>query len=186
MRVEFGGDVERQQESFADLGFLLLLAVALVYMVMASQFESFLDPFVVMFSIPFAFVGVVWAFLISNTTLSMTSFLGVIMLMGIVVNNAIVLVDYTNIMRKRGLALEEAVMTAGRRRLRPVLMTAFTTIFGMLPLAVLRYAGSEMWRPLGVAMIGGLLVSTLVTLVLIPTLYTIFESKFRRNARWAR
>ncbi len=186
VHVEFGGDVERQQESFADLGFLLLLAVALVYMVMASQFESFLDPFVVMFSIPFAFVGVVWALLISNTTLSMTSFLGVIMLMGIVVNNAIVLVDYTNIMRKRGMGLEEAVMTAGRRRLRPVLMTAFTTIFGMLPLAALRYTGSEVWRPLGVAIIGGLLVSTLVTLVLIPTLYTIFESKFRRNARWAR
>lgn len=183
--VEFGGDIEQQRESFSDLGFLLMLAVALVYMVMASQFESFLDPFVVMFSIPFAFVGVVWAFLISNTTLSMTSFLGVIMLMGIVVNNAIVLVDYTNIMRKRGLALEEAVMTAGRRRLRPVLMTAFTTIFGMLPLALLRYTGSEVWRPLGVAMIGGLLVSTLVTLVLVPTLYTIFEVKFRRKAGWA-
>jgi HAE1 family hydrophobic/amphiphilic exporter-1 len=182
--VELGGDVEQQQEAFADLRFLLILAIALVYMVMASQFESFLDPFVVMFSIPFAFVGVVWAFLISNTTLSMTSFLGLIMLMGIVVNNAIVLVDYTNIMRKRGLKLEEAVMTAGRRRLRPVLMTAFTTIFGMLPLAVLRYTGSEVWRPLGVAMIGGLLVSTMVTLVLVPTLYTIFESKLRRNARW--
>jgi hydrophobe/amphiphile efflux-1 (HAE1) family protein len=186
VNVEVGGDVEQQRQSFGDLGFLLLLAVALVYMVMAAQFESFLDPFVVMFSIPFAFVGVVWAFLISNTTLSMTSFLGVIMLMGIVVNNAIVLVDYTNIMRKRGLKLQEAVMTAGRRRLRPVLMTAFTTIFGMLPLAVLRYTGSEVWRPLGVSMIGGLLVSTLVTLVLVPTLYTIFEAKLRRKAGWAR
>jgi HAE1 family hydrophobic/amphiphilic exporter-1 len=186
VKVELGGDVEQQQQSFGDLGLLLLLAIALVYMVMASQFESFLDPFVVMFSIPFAFVGVVWAFLISNTTLSMTSFLGVIMLMGIVVNNAIVLVDYTNIMRKRGLPLEEAVMTAGRRRLRPVLMTAFTTIFGMLPLAVLRYTGSEVWRPLGVSMIGGLLVSTMVTLVLVPTLYTIFEAKFRRKAGWVR
>jgi HAE1 family hydrophobic/amphiphilic exporter-1 len=182
--VGFGGDVQQQQESFGDLGLLLLLSIALVYMVMASQFESFLDPFVVMFSIPFAFVGVIWAFLISNTTLSMTSFLGVIMLMGIVVNNAIVLVDYMNIMRKRGTTLEEAVLTSGRRRLRPVLMTAFTTITGMLPLAVMRYSGSEMWRPLGVAMVGGLLVSTLVTLVLVPTLYTIFESKFRRNARW--
>ncbi len=186
VNVDYGGDVEQQQESFADLGLLLLLSIALVYMVMASQFESFVDPFIVMFSIPFAFVGVVWAFLISNTTLSMTSFLGVIMLMGIVVNNAIVLVDYTNIMRKRGMDLEEAVLTSGRRRLRPVLMTAFTTIFGMLPLAVMRYAGSEMWRPLGVAMVGGLLVSTLVTLVLVPTLYTIFEGKARRKARWAR
>jgi HAE1 family hydrophobic/amphiphilic exporter-1 len=97
-----------------------------------------------------------------------------------------VLVDYTNILRKRGMELEEAVVTSGRRRLRPVLMTAFTTIFGMLPLAVLRYTGSEMWRPLGVAMVGGLLVSTLVTLVLVPTLYSIFEAKFRRNARWTR
>jgi HAE1 family hydrophobic/amphiphilic exporter-1 len=155
-------------------------------MVMASQFESLLDPFIVMFSIPFAFVGVVWAFVISNTTLSMTSFLGVIMLMGIVVNNAIVLVDYTNILRKRGLSVKEAVTTSGKRRLRPVLMTAFTTIFGMLPLAVMQYTGSEVWRPLGVAMIGGLLVSTMVTLVLVPTLYTIFEGRLRKNARWSR
>ena len=186
VHVEMGGDIEQQSESFGDLGLLLLLSIALVYMVMASQFESLLDPFIVMFSIPFAFVGVVWAFLISNTTLSMTSFLGVIMLMGIVVNNAIVLVDYTNILRKRGMNLHEAVMTSGRRRLRPVLMTAFTTIFGMLPLAVMQYSGSEMWRPLGVSMVGGLLVSTLVTLVLVPTLYTIFEGRLRRNARWSR
>ena len=184
--VEMGGDVEQQQESFGDLGLLLLLSILLVYMVMASQFESLLDPFIVMFSIPFAFVGVVWAFLISNTTLSMTSFLGVIMLMGIVVNNAIVLVDYTNILRKRGLSVKEAVTTSGKRRLRPVLMTAFTTIFGMLPLAVMQYSGSEVWRPLGVTMIGGLLVSTLVTLVLVPTLYTIFEGRLRKNARWSR
>ncbi|MFH1502452.1 MAG: efflux RND transporter permease subunit [Candidatus Eisenbacteria bacterium] len=181
--VDYGGDVEQQQESFADLGVLLLLSIVLVYMVMASQFENLRDPFVVMFSIPFAFVGVIWAFLITNTTLSMTSFLGLIMLMGIVVNNAIVLVDYTNIMRKRGMGLEEAVLTAGSRRLRPVLMTAFTTIFGMLPLALMRATGSEMWRPLGVAMVGGLLVSTLVTLILVPTLYTIFEARLNRKAR---
>ncbi len=184
--VEMGGDIEQQQETFGDLGLLLLLSIALVYMVMASQFESLLDPFIVMFSIPFAFVGVVWAFVISNTTLSMTSFLGVIMLMGIVVNNAIVLIDYTNILRKRGLTVKEAVTTSGKRRLRPVLMTAFTTIFGMLPLAVMQYTGSEVWRPLGVAMIGGLLVSTMVTLVLVPTLYTIFEGRLRKNARWSR
>jgi len=184
--VEMGGDIEQQQETFGSLGLLLLLSIALVYMVMASQFESLLDPFIVMFSIPFAFVGVVWAFVISSTTLSMTSFLGVIMLMGIVVNNAIVLIDYTNILRKRGLTVEEAVTTSGKRRLRPVLMTAFTTIFGMLPLAVMQYTGSEVWRPLGVAMIGGLLVSTLVTLVLVPTLYTIFEGRLRKNARWSR
>jgi HAE1 family hydrophobic/amphiphilic exporter-1 len=179
--VEMGGDIEQQQESFADLGLLLLLSIVLVYMVMASQFESLRDPFIVMFSVPFAFVGVIWAFVISNTTLSMTSFLGLIMLMGIVVNNAIVLVDYTNIMRKRGMELYEAVVTAGRRRLRPVLMTAFTTIFGMLPLALMRSTGAEVWRPLGVSMVGGLLVSTLVTLVLVPTLYSIFEGRRERR-----
>lgn len=184
--IELGGDVEQQAESFRDLGMLLLLSIVLVYMVMASQFENLIDPFVVMFSIPFAFVGVIWAFVITNTTLSMTSFLALIMLMGIVVNNAIVLVDYTNIMRKRGMGLEEAVLVSGRRRLRPVLMTAFTTIFGMLPLALMRASGSEVWRPLGVAMVGGLLVSTMVTLVLVPTLYTIFEARLRRNARWSR
>jgi len=181
--VAFGGDVEQQRESFGDLGLLLLLSVVLVYMVMASQFESLLDPFVVLFSIPFAFVGVVWAFLISNTTLSMTSFLGLIMLMGIVVNNAIVLVDYTNLLRKRGVGLHEAVVTSGRLRLRPVLMTAFTTIFGMLPLALMRATGAEMWRPLGVTMVGGLLVSTLVTLVLVPTIYTIFEGRLKKRRR---
>ncbi|MCI0479699.1 efflux RND transporter permease subunit, partial [Candidatus Uhrbacteria bacterium] len=138
------------------------------------------DPFIVMFSVPFAFVGVVWAFLVTNTTLALTSFLGIIMLMGIVVNNAIVLVDYTNIMRKRGMPLTEAVHISGRRRLRPVLMTTLTTTLGMVPLAVMRTSGSEVWRPLGIAMIGGLTVSTLVTLVLVPTIYAIFESRFRR------
>jgi HAE1 family hydrophobic/amphiphilic exporter-1 len=181
VEVNLGGDVEQQQESFQDLGLLLALAVVLVYMVMASQFESLIDPFVILFSIPFAFVGVIWAFLISNTTLSMTSFLGLIMLMGIVVNNAIVLVDYTNLLRKRGMELFDAVIQAGRTRLRPVLMTAFTTIFGMLPLALMRATGAEVWRPLGITMVGGLLVSTLVTLVLVPTLYTIFERRSRRK-----
>lgn len=180
VRVEFGGDIEQQGRAFRDLALLLMLSIVLVYMVMAAQFESLVDPFVVMFAVPFAFVGVVWAFLITGTTLALTSFLGIIMLMGIVVNNAIVLVDYTNIMRKRGMPLAEAVLTSGRRRVRPVLMTTFTTIFGMVPLAVMQTSGSEVWRPLGIAMIGGLTVSTLVTLVLVPTIYAIFESRFRR------
>ncbi|MBD3368535.1 MAG: MMPL family transporter [Candidatus Eisenbacteria bacterium] len=184
--IELAGDVENQGEAFGDLFLLLMLSLALVYMVMASQFESLLDPFIIMFSVPFAFVGVVWAFLISNTPLSMTSFLGVVMLMGIVVNNAIVLVDYAKIMRKRGMELREAVMTAGSRRLRPVLMTAFTTIFGMLPLALMRYQGSEVWRPLGITMIGGLLVSTFVTLVLVPTVYMIFHTRIEARARRTR
>ena len=179
--IAFGGDIEEQAESFKDLTLLLVLAVALVYIVMAAQFESFRGPFIIMFSIPFAFVGVIWAFLVTGTTLNMVSFMGMIMLMGIVVNNAIVLVDYTNIMRKRGQSIYEALMTAGRRRLRPVLMTASTTMFGMLPLALSRGEGAESWNPLGIAMIGGLLVSTVVTLLLVPVLYGIFEGRRERQ-----
>jgi HAE1 family hydrophobic/amphiphilic exporter-1 len=179
--IAFGGDIEEQAESFKDLTLLLVLAIALVYIVMAAQFESFRGPFIIMFSIPFAFVGVIWAFLVTGTTLNMVSFMGMIMLMGIVVNNAIVLVDYTNIMRKRGQSIHEALMTAGRRRLRPVLMTASTTMFGMLPLAMSRGEGAESWNPLGIAMIGGLLVSTVVTLLLVPVLYGIFEGRRERQ-----
>jgi len=179
--VAFGGDIEEQAESFQDLALLLVLAIALVYIVMAAQFQTFRGPFIIMFSIPFAFVGVIWAFLVSGTTLNMISFVGMIMLMGIVVNNAIVLVDYTNIMRKRGQSIHEALMTAGRRRLRPVLMTASTTMFGMLPLALSRGEGAESWNPLGIAMIGGLLVSTVVTLVLVPVLYGLFEGRSERQ-----
>ncbi|MFH1689855.1 MAG: efflux RND transporter permease subunit [Candidatus Eisenbacteria bacterium] len=179
--VAFGGNIEEQAESFKDLTLLLVLAIALVYIVMAAQFQTFRGPFIIMFSIPFAFVGVIWAFLVTGTTLNMISFVGMIMLMGIVVNNAIVLVDYTNIMRKRGQSIREALMTAGQRRLRPVLMTASTTMFGMLPLALSRGEGAESWNPLGIAMIGGLLVSTVVTLVLVPVLYGIFEGRSERQ-----
>ena len=181
VRVSFGGDIEEQRESFQDLTLLLALAIALVYIVMAAQFQSFRDPFIVMFSIPFAFVGVVLAFLVTGTTLNMISFLGMVMLMGIVVNNAIVLVDYTNILRRRGLGIREAIITSGRRRLRPVLMTALTTMFGMLPLALSRSEGAESWNPLGVSMVGGLLVATVVTLVLVPTIYSVFESRGTRG-----
>lgn len=179
--VTLGGEAEQQKESFGDLGILFILAIALVYIVMAAQFESFMGPFIVMFSIPFAIVGVIWSFLLTGTTLNMISFLGMIMLMGIVVNNAIVLVDYTNIMRRRGQGIVEALMTAGRRRLRPVLMTALTTVFGMLPLALSRGEGSEMWRPLGVSMVGGLLVATVVTLVLVPTMYLVLMGRRERR-----
>ncbi len=133
VEIREGSDVEEQQKSFRDLRLLFLLGLVLVFMVMAAQFESFRDPFVIMFAVPFALVGVVWAFYLTHTTLNLMSFIGIIMLIGIVVNNAIVLVDYTNILRKRGIALFEAVKVAGTRRLRPVLMTTFTTIFGMLP-----------------------------------------------------
>ena len=140
---------------------------------MVSQFESLKTPFIILFSIPFAFIGVAWVLFITGTTLNLMSFMAMIMLIGVVVNNAIVLVDYTNIVRARGLSLLEAVKQAGRHRLRPVLMTSFSTIFGMLPLALSRGQGSEMWQPFGITAIGGLLVSTFVTLILVPVVYTI-------------
>jgi hydrophobe/amphiphile efflux-1 (HAE1) family protein len=169
--VEIGGQLEEQKEAFASLYLLFALGVVLVYMVMASQFESFVYPFVIMFAIPFALIGVVWAFILTGTTLSVVTFIGVIMLLGIVVNNGIVLVDYINQLRTRGQSLTEAVINAGHSRLRPVLMTAFTTILGMVPLAVSSGMGAEMWSPLGITCIGGLIVSTFITLVLIPILY---------------
>lgn len=181
VEVREGSDVEEQQKSFHDLRLLFLLGIVLVFMVMAAQFESFRDPFVIMFSVPFALVGVVWAFFLTHTTLNLMSFIGIIMLIGIVVNNAIVLVDYTNILRKRGISLFEAVKTAGERRLRPVLMTTFTTIFGMLPMALSRGEGSEAWNPMGITVIGGLIVSTFVTLLIVPVLYTFLTKKNTRK-----
>lgn len=179
--INFGGEAEEQKKAFADLFLLLILGVALVYMVMAAQFESLLDPFIVMFAIPFTFTGVILAFLITRTTLSIISFLGIVMLMGIVVNNAIVLISYINILRARGLSMVEAVTSGGRDRLRPVLMTTFTTLFAMIPLALSRGEGAEIWQPLGITMIGGLSVSTLVTLLFVPTLYAVFETKIKKN-----
>jgi len=177
--ISFGGEVEEQGKAFRDLTLLLLLGIVLVYMVMASQFESLLDPFVIMFSVPFAFVGVVIAFLVTRMTLSMMSFIGIIMLMGIVVNNAIVLVDYINLLRGRGFELFEAVKKASATRLRPVLMTTITTLFGILPMALTRGEGAEIYGPLGITVIGGLVVSTLVTLVLVPVVYSIFETRLK-------
>ncbi len=175
--IEWGGEVEEQRKAFRDLTLLLILGVMLVYMVMASQFEDFLDPFIIMFSGPFAFVGVIWAFVFTATSLNLMSFIGVVMLMGIVVNNAIVLLDYTKQLRKRGMELMEAIVTAGRTRLRPVLMTSLTTIFGMVPLALSRGEGSEIWNALGITVIGGLLVSGLVTLILVPLLYSAVHGR---------
>ena len=180
--VDFGGEVEEQRKTFRDLFLLLIVGIILVYMIMVSQFESLKTPFIIFFSIPFAFIGAAWALFITGTTLNLMSFMALIMLMGVVVNNAIVLVDYTNILRARGLSLTEAVKQAGKHRLRPVLMTTFTTIFGMLPLAVSRGWGAEMWQPFGITAIGGLLVSTLVTLVLVPIVYTIVHTKEEKVA----
>ena len=181
IRYEYGGEIEQQRSSFVVLLEALVLGILLIYLIMAGQFESFLDPFIIMFSVPFAIVGVIWALFLTGVTLNVNSFVGMIMLVGIVVNNGIVLVDYINqLRRKYGKNLMEAVITGSSIRLRPVLMTAFTTIFGLLPMALSRGEGSETWVPLGISVIGGLLVSTLVTLVLIPTIYTIFEHRIKK------
>lgn len=175
--VKVAGQLTEQGESFSDLYLILTIGVLLVYMVMAAQFESFKDPFIIMFAIPFTIVGIIWAFFVTNLTLSVTTFIGVIMLMGIVVNNGIVLVDYTKLLRKRGYGLIDAVIEGGRSRMRPVLMTSFTTMLGMLPMALSQGMGREMYSPLGVTIIGGMLVSTFVTLLLVPTMYTVFHLK---------
>ena len=175
------GQDEVKKKAFKDLFLLLLLGICLVYMVMAAQFESLYDPFIVMFSVPFTFTGVIWAFLITNTTLSVITYLGVIMLMGIVVDNAIVLISYIILLRQRGSPLIEAITTGGKERLRPVLMTTITTLAGLIPLALSRGEGSEVWQPLGITMVGGLLVSTFITMFFVPTLYAIFETRLKRK-----
>ncbi|MEX1211319.1 MAG: efflux RND transporter permease subunit [Balneolaceae bacterium] len=170
--VEFSGEVEEQAEAFGDLLMLMLLSLFLVFAVMASQFENYRDPFIIMFSIPFSFTGVFLALLLTDLPLSIMAFLAAILLIGIVVKNAIVLVDYVNIIKGRGVALRTAVVEGSTNRLRPVLMTALTTMLAMLPLALSTGEGSESWQPLGVAVIGGLFFSTLITMYLVPVLYT--------------
>jgi len=171
VNIQMGGAVEDMQESMQDLMLLLLLSLVLTYLVMASQFESLKMPFIIMFSIPFAFTGVILAHLATGTTMSVISMVGGVMLVGIVVKNAIVLVDYINLMRERGLELHEAIIESGKSRLRPVLMTSLTTILAMLPLALSTGSGSEIWSPMGIAVIGGLIFSTIVTLILVPVIY---------------
>jgi HAE1 family hydrophobic/amphiphilic exporter-1 len=174
--ILFSGDYEEQQKAFRELLFGLILALMLVYMVMASLYESLRDPFVVMFSIPLAAIGVILILFLTNTTFNVQSYIGCIMLGGIVVNNAILLVDYTNLLRRRDkMPLREAIEEAGRRRLRPILMTATTTIFALIPLALGLQEGGEAQAPMARAVIGGLLSSTLITLVIIPVVYSVFE-----------
>lgn len=175
--INFGGEAEEQKKSFRDLGMLLALGIVLVYMIMAAQFESLLDPFIIMFSIPFTFIGVISGLLVTGMTLNIISYLGAIMLVGIVVNNAIVLISYIIILRARGLSVYDAITNAGRDRLRPVLMTTITTLVGLLPLALSTGEGSESWRPLGITMFGGLTVSTLITMLFVPTLYAVFSRR---------
>jgi HAE1 family hydrophobic/amphiphilic exporter-1 len=174
MSYKIGGEWEEQQESFGDIFSLMALIVVLVYIVMASQFESFTYPFVIMFSIPFAMTGVLIGLAITSTPLDLMGLIGAMMLIGIVVKNGIVLIDYTILCRERGLSVKEAVVVAGRSRLRPILMTTLTTVLGMIPLALGRGEGAEMWNSLGMTVAWGLSVSTLVTLVLIPIIYSLF------------
>ena len=181
--VESSGAIEDMMEAMGDLALLMVLSLVLVYLVMASQFESLKMPFIIMFSIPFAFSGVALAMFVTNTTFSLIAGIGAIMLIGIVVKNAIVLVDFINLMRDRGLELYEAVAVSGRSRLRPVLMTSLTTILAMLPLAMSKGEGAELWSPMGIAVIGGLVFSTLVTLVLVPVVYIIFARRGERNKK---
>ena len=180
---KIGGSYEDMQDTFSDLGSLLVIIIMLVFIVMAAEFESLTYPFVIMFSIPFAISGVVILLWITGTSLNTMSLIGLIMLMGIVVKNGIVLVDYTNLYRGRGIGIIKSVVDGGKSRLRPVLMTTMTTILGMLPLALALGEGSEMWQPMGITVIGGLTVSTILTLVIVPTLYAVFAGNGVKNKR---
>jgi len=177
------GDYEDQQEMFGDLITLMILMVILVYIVMAAQFESFLSPFVIMFSLPFAVVGVLLGLWINNMALSAMGMIGIIILIGIVVKNGIVLIDYTILCRERGMNVLDASVTAARSRLRPILMTTLTTVLGMIPMAIGSGTGAEMWNGLGVVVAWGLTVSTVITLVLIPTVYCVFATRQEARAK---
>ena len=181
--IRFGGEWEEQQEAFRAMLFAALLALVLVYMVMASQFESLRDPFIILFSVPLAAIGVILILLLTGTTFNIQGFLGIIVLVGIVVNNAIVLIDYTNLLRRESnYPLREAVVTAGRRRLRPILMTTITTILGLTPMALGLGEGGEMQAPMARVVIGGLTTSTLITLVIMPVIYMMLEERAEKAA----
>ncbi len=182
---QLGGTYEDQQDTFADLIMLMVLIIILVFIVMAAQFESLTYPFVIMFSIPFAFVGVIMGFVVTGQALNVMSMIGLIMLMGIVVKNGIVLIDYIILCRERGMGIAYAIVTSGRSRLRPVLMTTLTTVLGMVPLAIGSGEGAEMWNGLGTCVAWGLTVSTLITLVIVPVMYAVFAGNGLKNKRRA-
>ncbi len=180
--IRFAGEYEQQQETFGELALGFILALVLVYMVMVCLYESLRDPFVVMFSVPLAAIGVVWMLFLTDTTFNMQSFIGCTMLGGIVVNNAILLVDHTNLLRRRDkMSLRDAIEEAGRRRLRPILMTAFTTMFALIPMALGLGEGGEFQAPLARVVIGGLLSASLITLVFVPVVYSIFERRLAKE-----
>lgn len=174
--ISFKGQFEDMQESFGQLALGLLLAILLVYMVMAAQFESLSYPFIIMFTFPLAIIGVIWILILTGKTISLVTFVGLIILSGIAVNNGIVLIDYVNQLRKNGMAIKAALVEAGRTRIRPVLITAGTTIIGMLPMAVTTSEGSNMRSPMALTVIGGLISSTFLTLFFIPVMYLFVNS----------
>jgi HAE1 family hydrophobic/amphiphilic exporter-1 len=177
---EYGGSYEDMRDSFEQLGLAFLLGALLVYMIIAAEFESLIHPFTIMFSVPLAFTGSIWAVYLAGMTLSVNSGIGIIMLAGIIVNNGIVLIDYVNQLRARGMEIKDALVKAGATRLRPILMTTLTTILALIPMAVMGGAGSEMRRPLAVSLIGGLALGSALTLLIIPTAYYIFDSIAQR------
>ncbi|MCX6227180.1 MAG: efflux RND transporter permease subunit, partial [Bacteroidia bacterium] len=181
--VDFGGSAESMKDSFKSLMLLILLSIILVYIVMASQFESLREPFIIMFSNPFAFTGVFIGLFIFHATINVISLIGAVMLIGIVVKNGIILVDYTNLLVNRDYGLKQAVVAAGRSRLRPVLMTSLTMILAMIPMIATSGSGSEMWKPMAIAIFAGLTFSTVVTLIVVPTIYTIFGVGKMKRAR---
>ena len=183
---QLAGSFEDQQDTFTDLITLMVLIILLVFIVMAAQFESLIDPFVIMFSIPFAFTGIILGLVVSGTPLGVMALIGLIMLMGIVVKNGIVLIDYTILCRERGMSVITAVVAAGKSRLRPVLMTTLTTVLGMIPMAIGTGEGSETWRSMGMTVAWGLSVSTLITLIIVPTVYAVFAGNGikRRRRQW--
>ncbi len=182
LSLEIGGSIEDQGEAFSDIGMLLILIIILVYIVMATQFESLVYPFIIMFTIPFAMSGVFIALWMTSTPLSLIALIGAIMLVGIVTKNGIVMVDYMNLLVERGAHVSDAVIEGGKSRLRPVLMTSLTTILGMVPMAMGIGEGSEMWQPMGISVVGGLLMSTILTLFIVPALYAMLQGRKERKA----
>ncbi len=181
-RWEITGDIKDKRESFSSMGLAILVAIVLVYMVMAAQFESLLEPFILIFEIPLALIGVIWTLLLTGTTMGLTSLVGILMLIGIVVNNGIVLVDFANVLRRKsGIGAREAIIQAGRVRLKPILMTASTTILALVPLSLGGTSSAAIWAPMARTVIGGMLVATPLTLVVLPILYVMLDGWHRRK-----
>ena len=181
--VEYGGEAKRMRETFASLGLVFILAIVLIYMIMAAQFESLVHPFTVMFTVPFGLIGVILILLATGNSLSFVSLLGIIILAGIVVNTGIVLVDYVNQLRAKGMDKEEALIKGGVTKLRAILLTVATAAFGMLPMAISTAEGSELRAPMALAVVGGLMVATFLTLIIVPTVYSILDDIAHRTKK---